>query len=559
MAIYHFSAQVMSRSKGQSAVAAAAYRSGERLHDERTGENKHYARKVKPETMILSPEHAPDWVCDRNRLWNEVEQMEKRKNSQLAREINVALPRELSHEQQTELIRQFVQTEFVDKGMVADLAIHRDDQENPHAHVMLTTREISEEGFTTKNRSWNDRDLLHQWREEWANHANKALERVGIPEQISHLSHKERGLEQLPTIHLGHVAHEMEKKGVETDRGNMNRERQQYNAIVVDLQKYRKTKELIEQQIAQKPLQQKTVDHYSASERVALQKASSFLQEKASLSTIQHRFEQLERWESKVQQNNEYIRSREKTIQQTTEKYDAIRLFISQKKENQQKIEEINWFNLFKLKQNVTTKKEAEQRINELNRKIISCDKELKQYKQKLEFKTQKDFHSIKEQHKKDYPLFLEKNREARGQIHEERKVLSEAKKTLEKAFVREVASLYPKNPEMRHMSLSTAKNIHELNKANQTVVSVSDIKGALLAKSVRKENVEHTLSNLDQHNQVGKSIFERSLQSEGQSIMLLVSIIHGLEEASKNMQREQRSLERQQSKRIHRDTGLER
>ena len=158
MAIYHFSAQMISRSKGQSAVAAAAYRSGERLKDERTNERKFYKREVKPETMILAPSQAPEWVQNRNRLWNEVEASETRKNSQVAREINIALPRELSKPEQIELIRGYVQKEFVEQGMIADVAIHRDDQENPHAHVMLTTREISEEGFTVKNRDWNKKN-----------------------------------------------------------------------------------------------------------------------------------------------------------------------------------------------------------------------------------------------------------------------------------------------------------------------------------------------------------------------------------------------------------------
>ncbi|MCM0627527.1 MobA/MobL family protein, partial [Lysinibacillus sp. OL1_EC] len=187
----------------------------------------------------------PEWVQDRNRLWNEVEKSETRKNSQLAREINVALPRELSNEQQTELIKNYVQTEFVNKGMVADIAIHRDDKENPHAHVMMTTREISEEGFTVKNRDWNDRELLNQWREQWADHANKALEKEGIQERISHLSHEARGLEQMPTVHLGHVASAMEKEGKMSDRGNINRDRQEYNRLVVDLQKYREEKQVL--------------------------------------------------------------------------------------------------------------------------------------------------------------------------------------------------------------------------------------------------------------------------------------------------------------------------
>ncbi|MCU7713109.1 MobA/MobL family protein, partial [Priestia megaterium] len=155
MAIYHLSMQIISRSKGQSAVAAAAYRSGEKLHDERTDEQKFYARDVQPETMILTPSHSPEWMKDRNCLWNEVEKVEKRKDSQLARELNVALPIELNHDQQKELIQSFVQNEFVEKGMVADIAIHRDDANNPHAHIMLTMRNVDQDGFGKKNRDWN--------------------------------------------------------------------------------------------------------------------------------------------------------------------------------------------------------------------------------------------------------------------------------------------------------------------------------------------------------------------------------------------------------------------
>ena len=246
MAIYHFSAQVLSRGKGQSAVAAAAYRSGDKLQDERTGEEKFYRREVTPDSMILAPSNSPEWMKERERLWNAVEKAEIRKDAQLAREINIALPVELSNGQQKELIRDFVQKEFVDKGMIADICIHRDDSNNPHAHVMLTTREIMGDGFGKKNRDWNNKELLNQWREEWSNHANKSLEREGVQVRISHLSHEARGLEQLPTIHLGHVATEMEKRGIETPQGDINRDRQEYNGLVVDLQKYREEKQAIE-------------------------------------------------------------------------------------------------------------------------------------------------------------------------------------------------------------------------------------------------------------------------------------------------------------------------
>lgn len=139
--------QISSRSAGKSSVAMAAYRSGERLTDDRTGEIKQYRpRAIEPETAILVPKHAPEWVYNRQRLWNEVELIEKQSNAQLCREFNIALPVELSKEQQQILVAKFVQEQFVDRGMVADIGIHRDDPGNPHFHVMLTMRPFNEDG-----------------------------------------------------------------------------------------------------------------------------------------------------------------------------------------------------------------------------------------------------------------------------------------------------------------------------------------------------------------------------------------------------------------------------
>ncbi|WP_221568654.1 MobQ family relaxase [Alkalihalobacillus sp. TS-13] len=244
MAIYHFSVQILSRSNGQSAVASASYRSGEKLIDDQTGEPKFYKRTVKPETMIIAPPNAPEWVYDRNRLWNAVEQVETRKNSQLAREINIALPVELSNLQQRNLIQTYVQTTFIDIGMIADIAIHRDDEKNPHVHVMLPTREISKAGFTVKNREWNDRRLLKWWRQQWAEHVNRVLEEADFEKRITHLSHEARRLKLLPTIHLGHVAHAMEKKGMVSERGQINRERLAYNELVLALEADQEDKEV---------------------------------------------------------------------------------------------------------------------------------------------------------------------------------------------------------------------------------------------------------------------------------------------------------------------------
>lgn len=239
MAIYHFSSQVASRSAGRSAVAMAAYRSGERLIDERTGEVKFYRRQVQPETVILAPEHSPAWVQDRNRLWNEVEKAEKRKDSQLCREINVALPREFSAELQKRVLLDYCQKQFVDRGMIADVAIHRDNPENPHAHVMLTMREITSAGFGKKVRDWNAKELLETWRAEWANCANRALERAGYQERIDHRSLEAQGSELLPTVHEGPHVRQMERRGIRTERGDLNRAVAEYNRLITSLESYR--------------------------------------------------------------------------------------------------------------------------------------------------------------------------------------------------------------------------------------------------------------------------------------------------------------------------------
>ena len=191
MAIYHLRASVISRSSGRSATAAAAYRSATEIEDRRTGLSFDYASKRGVEHVeILAPDHAPDWVSDRSELWNRVEEAETRKNSQVAREVRVALPDELSPEERVELVREFCQEAFVDRGMVADIAIHapgsEGDDRNHHAHIMLTTREIDAEGFTTKNRDWNGKDVLEGWRSSWAEVSNEALERAEIEERIDH-------------------------------------------------------------------------------------------------------------------------------------------------------------------------------------------------------------------------------------------------------------------------------------------------------------------------------------------------------------------------------------
>lgn len=207
MAIYHFSAQVISRSQGRSSVAASAYRAAERLHDARLDETYDFTKKNDVvESAILLPENAPSWMGQRETLWNAVEKAERRKDAQLAREINIALPKELDESQNWALLTSFVQREFVDKGMVADVAFHRGHkggEEQPHGHVMLTFREVTPEGFGPKVRAWNGKDLLQQWREKWAEVCNHHLAKHGFDMQIDHRTLEAQGINLEPQTKIG--------------------------------------------------------------------------------------------------------------------------------------------------------------------------------------------------------------------------------------------------------------------------------------------------------------------------------------------------------------------
>jgi Ti-type conjugative transfer relaxase TraA len=229
MAIYHFSAKVISRAAGSSAVASAAYRSASRLNDQRLGRHQDFSDKsgvVHSEVML--PENAPQELADRERLWNAVEAGELRKDAQLAREVEFAIPRELTQEQGIELARDFVQTTFVEQGMIADLNVHWDIGEDglarPHAHVMLTMRTVDENGFGAKVRDWNRTELLEQWREAWGAHVNERLAELGIDARIDHRSLAAQGIDLEPQDKIGAAASRMAAKGLEADRLEEHRE-----------------------------------------------------------------------------------------------------------------------------------------------------------------------------------------------------------------------------------------------------------------------------------------------------------------------------------------------
>lgn len=258
MAIYHLSTKIISRSKGKSSIASSAYRSGEKLYNKRDGLIHDYTkRKDVIYKEIFKPINAPNWVLDREQLWNEVEQIEKSKNSQLAREIDIALPIELNEKERIELLREYVIDNFSNKGMVADVVIHDKKDGNPHSHIMLTMRPFEENGEwgakakkeyildkngnktyskngNAKSRkiettNWNKKETLEHWREQWAIYVNKALEKANRKERIDHRSYEDRGIDKLATRHEGPTVRAMEKKGIKTEIGDINRKIQEEN------------------------------------------------------------------------------------------------------------------------------------------------------------------------------------------------------------------------------------------------------------------------------------------------------------------------------------------
>ena len=230
MAIYHLHVKVIGRKSGASAVASAAYRSGSRLRDKRLDRSHDFSGKrgvVHSEVML--PENAPETWSDREQLWNDVEAFEVRKDAQLAREVEFAIPREMSEAQGVELARDFVRGEFVDQGMIADLNVHWDMAEDgmakPHAHVMLTMRAVDENGFGQKVRGWNRTEMVERWRKRWAELANERLAELDIDARIDHRSLNAQGIALEPQSQIGAPAQRIEGEGIEAaDRAEMHRE-----------------------------------------------------------------------------------------------------------------------------------------------------------------------------------------------------------------------------------------------------------------------------------------------------------------------------------------------
>ena len=271
MALFHLSVTQTKRSAGQSAIASAAYRAGERLYSEYYGEYSDYTRKGGVICSdILLPSHAPPEYADRQTLWNAVEKAERGKNAQLAYSFDIALQNEFSLEENIALARQFLLENFVSRGMVVDFAVHQPDREdggipNPHFHVLCPIRPIEQDGkWGLKQRrvyeldedgnrirdadgkfvfnavpttDWGSPETLEHWREAWAEMCNAKFAEKGLDVRIDHRSYERQGVDLLPTIHEGATVRAMEKKGIRTEKGEFNRWIKATNAVIKDIRK----------------------------------------------------------------------------------------------------------------------------------------------------------------------------------------------------------------------------------------------------------------------------------------------------------------------------------
>ncbi|RWZ68850.1 nickase [Lactiplantibacillus plantarum] len=313
MAIFHMSFSNISAGKGRSAIASAAYRSGEKLFDDKEGRHYFYARSIMPESFILTPKNSPEWASDREQLWNEVEKKDRKSNSRYAKEFNVALPVELSESEQKELLTKYVQENFVDQGMVADVAIHRDHQDNPHAHVMLTNRPFNPDGtwgikskkqyildengnkmYTGTSKypksrkilmvDWDKKEKIIEWRHNWAVSVNQVLEQKNIPDRISEKSFVEQGIADTPMQHEG-----------------INSKRHERKAFNQQVKNYRKSKS------GYKNMQEKVVNrghldslskHFSFNEKKVVKELSHELKTYISLESLDDKRRMLFNWKN---------------------------------------------------------------------------------------------------------------------------------------------------------------------------------------------------------------------------------------------------------------------
>lgn len=437
MALYHFSVKQVSRGKGQTVVNSAAYISGQKLYNDYYGQVHDYTKKSGVMfTEILKPDYVPERLSDRETLWNEVERAEKGKRAQLAYSFDIALQNELTLEENIQLAREFCQEQFVARGMIVDLAVHEgkskdgDEPSNPHFHVLAPIRPFTEEGIwgnkqkrkyvldeegnrikdaqgkyvfnAVSTTGWNDPELLKEWRKAWTEKVNGKFRECHMAARIDHRSYKEQGIDLIPTIHEGYEVRAMEKKGIKTIIGELNRAIQQFNQMFISLKEsiqwmkiaYEEMKMELDRRQQNPTLLESLQDYYDKktqnspklsnfyAEMERRGKKISNLQEFAkSINYLQvHSIETMDDLQTRIQELNGIISASKAEISEKREqlkKMEDLEKKMQVLKQNQPLIDEYNHFFFQKRREKFYT--EHKKAINYYRK----CERELKPYRDK--------------------------------------------------------------------------------------------------------------------------------------------------------------------------------
>lgn len=433
MALYHFSVKQVSRGKGQTVVNSAAYISGQKLYNDYYGQVHDYTRKSGVMfTEILKPDYVPERLSDRETLWNEVEREEKGKRAQLAYSFDIALQNELTLEENIQLAREFCQEQFVARGMIVDLAVHEgkskdgDEPDNPHFHVLAPIRPFTEEGIwgnkqkreyvldeegnrikdakgkyvfnAVSTTGWNDPELLKEWRKAWTEKVNDKFRECHMAARIDHRSYKEQGIDLIPTIHEGYEVRAMEKKGIKTIIGELNRAIRQFNQMFISLKESKTAYEEMKMELdrrQQNPTLLESLQDYYDKKTQNSPKLSNFyaemerrgkkisnLQEFAkSINYLQvHNIETMDDLQTRIQELNGIISASKAEISEKREQLknlEDLEKKMQVLKQNQPLIDEYNHFFFQKRREKFYT--EHKKAINYYRK----CERELKPYRDK--------------------------------------------------------------------------------------------------------------------------------------------------------------------------------
>lgn len=437
MALYHFSVKQVSRGKGQTVVNSAAYISGQKLYNDYYGQVNDYTKKSGVMfTEILKPDYVPERLSDRETLWNEVERAEKGKRAQLAYSFDIALQNELTLEENIQLAREFCQEQFVARGMIVDLAVHEgkskdgDEPNNPHFHVLAPIRPFTEKGNwgnkqkreyvldeegnrikdakgkyvfnAVSTTGWNDPELLKEWRKAWTEKVNDKFQECHMAARIDHRSYKEQGIDLIPTIHEGYEVRAMEKKGIKTIIGELNRAIRQFNQMFISLKEsiqwmktaYEEMKMELDRRQQNPTLLESLQDYYDKktqnspklsnfyAEMEQRGKKISNLQEFAkSINYLQvHSIETMDDLQIRMQELNGIISASKAEISEKREqlkKLEDLEKKMHVLKQNQPLIDEYNHFFFQKRREKFYT--EHKKAINYYRK----CERELKPYRDK--------------------------------------------------------------------------------------------------------------------------------------------------------------------------------